>query len=214
VPCSDQYFPEQQSESDPDWLHYLQTYFGAQDPDGEGVQDLQVLGAINLKANTEYLLSVIIENCLEDPCEDITEEIAEEAEEHQFFFAFTNDAFTSPAGNGNIDNASDPINYIGYDGNGNPVGLNTNWTAGNPTTAASFTVRLQHQPDVKTATSGANDGDTDFELQFVLNIQYFFLESLTLTSHTLQSYIRKELHFYDLLTFSLTSFTSTTVNIE
>ena len=143
----------------------------AQDPDGEGVQDLQVLGAINLKANTEYLLSVIIENCLEDPCEDVTEEIAEEAEEHQFFFAFTNDAFTSPAGNGNIDNASDPINYIGYDGNGNPVGLNTNWTAGNPTTAASFTVRLQHQPDVKTATSGANDGDTDFELQFRLTIE-------------------------------------------
>ena len=143
----------------------------AQDPDGEGVQDLQVLGAINLKANTEYLLSVIIENCLEDPCEDVTEEIAEEAEEHQFFFAFTNDAFTSPAGNGNIDNASDPINYIGYDGNGNPVGLNTKWTAGNPTTAASFTVRLQHQPDVKTATSGANDGDTDFELQFRLTIE-------------------------------------------
>ena len=143
----------------------------AQDPDGEGVQDLQVIGAINLKANTEYLLSVIIENCLEDPCEDVTEEIAEEAEEHQFFFAFTNDAFTSPAGNGNIDNASDPINYIGYDGNGNPVGLNTNWTAGNPTTAASFTVRLQHQPDVKTATSGANDGDTDFELQFRLTIE-------------------------------------------
>ena len=143
----------------------------AQDPDGEGVQDLQVLGAINLKANTEYLLSVIIENCLEDPCEDVTEEIAEEAEEHQFFFAFTNDAFTSPAGNGNIDNASDPINYIGYDGNGNPVGLNTNWTTGNPTTAASFTVRLQHQPDVKTATSGANDGDTDFELQFRLTIE-------------------------------------------
>ena len=34
--------------------------------------------------------------------------------------------------------------------------------------AGTFTVRLQHQPDVKTATSGTNDGDTDFELQFVL----------------------------------------------
>ena len=50
-------------------------------------------------------------------------------------------------------------------------GLNTTWTAGDPTTAASFTVRLQHQPDVKTATSGANDGDTDFELQFRLTIE-------------------------------------------
>ena len=141
----------------------------AQDPDGEGVQDLQVIGAINLKANTEYLLSVIIENCLEDPCEDMNEEIAEEAEEHQFFFAFTNDAFTSPVGNGNIDNASDPINYIGFDGNGNPVGLNTNWTTGSASTG-TFTVQLQHQPDVKTATSGSTDGDTDFALTFNLNI--------------------------------------------
>jgi hypothetical protein len=141
----------------------------AQDPDGAGVQELQVLGAINLAANTEYLLSLMIENCLEDPCEDMNEEIAEEAEEHQFFFAFTNDAFTSPVGNGNMDNASDPINYIGFDGNGNPVGLNTNWTTGSASTG-TFTVQLQHQPDVKTATSGSTDGDTDFALTFNLNI--------------------------------------------
>jgi len=141
----------------------------AQDPDGAGVQELQVLGAINLAANTEYLLSMMIENCLEDPCEDMNEEIAEEAEEHQFFFAFTNNAFTSPAGNGNMDNASDPINYIGFDGNGNPVGLNTNWTTGSASTG-TFTVQLQHQPDVKTATSGSTDGDTDFALTFNLNI--------------------------------------------
>ena len=141
----------------------------AQDPDGAGVQELQVLGAINLAANTEYLLSMMIENCLEDPCEDMNEEIAEEAEEHQFFFAFTNDAFTSPVGNGNMDNASDPINYIGFDGNGNPVGLNTNWTTGSASTG-TFTVQLQHQPDVKTATSGSTDGDTDFALTFNLNI--------------------------------------------
>ena len=141
----------------------------AQDPDGAGVQELQVLGAINLAANTEYLLSLMIENCLEDPCEDMNEEIAEEAEEHQFFFAFTNDAFTSPVGNGNMDNASDPINYIGFDGNGNPVGLNTNWTTGSASTG-TFTVQLQHQPGVKTATSGSTDGDTDFALTFNLNI--------------------------------------------
>ena len=141
----------------------------ARDPDGAGVQELQVLGAINLAANTEYLLSMMIENCLEDPCEDMNEEIAEEAEEHQFFFAFTNDAFTSPVGNGNMDNASDPINYIGFDGNGNPVGLNTNWTTGSASTG-TFTVQLQHQPDVKTATSGSTDGDTDFALTFNLNI--------------------------------------------
>ena len=68
-----------------------------------------------------------------------------------------------------MDNASDPIVYNDTDGNGNPVGLNTSWTTAGASTG-TFTVRLQHQPDVKTATSGANDGDTDFELTFDLNI--------------------------------------------
>ena len=141
----------------------------AQDPDGAGVQELQVLGAINLAVNTEYTLTMVIENCLESPCELMNEEIEEEDDEHQFFFAFTNDAFTSPAGNGNIDSASDPINYNDSDGNGNSLGLNTSWTTGSAS-SGTFTVQLQHQPDVKTATSGSTDGDTDFALTFNLNI--------------------------------------------
>ena len=141
----------------------------AQDPDGAGVQELQVLGTINLSANTEYTLTMVIENCLETPCELMNEEIEEEDDEHQFFFAFTNDVFTSPAGNGNIDSASDPLNYNDADGNGNSLGLNTSWTTGSASNG-TFTVQLQHQPDVKTATSGATDGDTDFALTFNLNI--------------------------------------------
>ena len=141
----------------------------AQDPDGAGVQELQVLGAINLAANTSYTLTMVIENCLESPCELMNEEIEEEDEEHQFFFAFSDDAFTSPAGNGNVDSASDPLNYNDVDGNDNSIGLNTSWTTG-VASSGTFTVRLQHQPDVKTATSGATDGDTDFALTFNLNI--------------------------------------------
>ena len=141
----------------------------AQDPDGAGVQELQVLGSINLAANTSYTLTMVIENCLESPCELMNEEIEEEDDEHQFFFAFTNDAFTSPVGNGNLDNASDPINYNDSDVNGNSLGLNTSWTTGSASTG-TFTVQLQHQPDVKTATSGSTDGDTDFALTFNLNI--------------------------------------------
>ena len=143
----------------------------AQDPDGEGVQELVVLDEIQLQAGTNYTLTFDIMNNLESPGEDIGDEIAEEDDEHQIFFAWTEGAFSNPTGNGNIDNASDPVNYNDTDGNGNALGLNTSWTAGDPTTAASFTVRLQHQPDVKTSTSGANDGDTDFELQFRLTIQ-------------------------------------------
>ncbi len=143
----------------------------AQDPDGEGIQELQVLGAITLAADTEYTLTYNIFNNLETPGEDIGEEILEEDNEHQLFYSFTNDAFASPMGNGNIDTASDPVNYNDEDENGNNVGLSTAWTTGSASSGGMFTVRLQHQPDLKSATTGANDGDTDFDLTFELNIQ-------------------------------------------
>jgi hypothetical protein len=145
----------------------------AQDPDGTGIQELQILDAITLAADTEYTLTYEILNAL-DPAdvEDIGNEILEEDNEHQFFFSFTENVFANPTGNGNIDAAADPINYNDADENGNPVGLSSTWTTSSTASSgASFTVRLQHQPDVKTATSGSNDGDTDFALTFALNIQ-------------------------------------------
>ena len=145
----------------------------AQDPDGTGIQELQILDAITLAADTEYTLTYEILNAL-DPAdiEDIGDEILEEDNEHQFFFSFTENVFANPTGNGNIDAAADPINYNDADENGNPVGLSSTWTTSSTASSgASFTVRLQHQPDVKTATSGSNDGDTDFALTFALNIK-------------------------------------------
>jgi hypothetical protein len=145
----------------------------AQDPDGTGIQELQILDAITLAADTEYTLTYEILNAL-DPTdvEDIGNEILEEDNEHQFFFSFTENVFANPTGNGNIDAPADPINYNDADENGNPVGLSSTWTTSSTASSgASFTVRLQHQPDVKTATSGSNDGDTDFALTFALNIQ-------------------------------------------
>ena len=64
----------------------------AQDPDGEGVQELVVLDAINLSSGETYTLTFDIMNNLESPGEDIGEEIAEEDEEHQIFFAWTEGA--------------------------------------------------------------------------------------------------------------------------
>jgi hypothetical protein len=145
----------------------------AQDPDGTGIQELQILDAITLAADTEYTLTYEILNAL-DPAdvENIGDEILEENNEHQFFFSFTENVFSDPTGNGNIDTAADPINYNDQDENGNPVGLSTTWTTSSTASSeGSFTVRLQHQPDVKTATSGSNDGDTDFALTFNLTIQ-------------------------------------------
>ncbi|MEL6533944.1 MAG: GTP cyclohydrolase [Bacteroidota bacterium] len=144
----------------------------AEDPDGTGVQELQILDEITLTSGATYTLTYEILNDLDaDDVEDIGAEILAEDNEHQFFFSFTDGAFSDPTGNGNFDAADDPINYNDMDENTNPVGLSTEWTAGDALTDGSFRVRLQHQPDVKTSTSGVNDGDTDFDLSFVLNIE-------------------------------------------
>ncbi|PWJ42998.1 GTP cyclohydrolase [Sediminitomix flava] len=145
----------------------------AQDPDGEGVADLEVLDSINLSTDTDYTLTFEILNNLDpnDP-EDIGEEIADEDDEHQFFFSFTEDAFSDPTGSGNIDDPDGDINYDDTDDNGNPVGLSTSWTTSTDILEeGEFRVRLQHQPDIKSGDTGANDGDTDIDLTFVLNIE-------------------------------------------
>lgn len=143
----------------------------AEDPDGTGVEELVILDTINLNKNKSYTLTFEIMNNLETPGEDIGEEIKEEDDEHQIFFGFSNDAFSDPLGNGNIDNALDTIIYNDSDANNNPLGLSTGWTTSSSTlTGGNFTVQLQHQPDVKTSTSTSTTGDTDFKLEFVLNI--------------------------------------------
>ncbi len=143
----------------------------AQDPDGPGPLPLQILNDIELVESTEYELSITLFNSIEG--EDITEEIMEEADEHMFFFAFTDDAFTSPAGDGNVDNRPDPMNYNDFDGNNLPLGLSTNWESecseeGNIT--GTFQVILKHQPDIKSETSTVNDGGTDVDLTWDVTI--------------------------------------------
>ena len=145
----------------------------AQDSDGVGAMSLEVVDDINLAADSQYTLTMEILNALDpDDVESITEEIEEEDDEHQFFFSFTEDAFDSPMGDGNIDTASDPVNYNGTDENGNPVGLSTNWTTPAAATSdGSFRVLLKHQPGIKSDTTGSTDGDTDIDVTFTLNIQ-------------------------------------------
>lgn len=153
----------------------------AVDPDGEGVAELEVLDTINLDQGKTYTLTLEILNEEEHEEEgeeeheeehgvDIGAEILEEADEHQLFFAFSDGAFSDPSGDGNIDNASDAINYEDEDVNGNPLGLTTTWTAGAGYPLGEFRVKLMHQPGIKTASTGANDGDADFDLTFVLNV--------------------------------------------
>ena len=141
----------------------------ATDPDGEGPQGLQIDNGITLTAGVTYTLAIDLQNSIEN--ESITEEIEEEDDEHMFFFEFTNDIFSSPAGNGNVDARDDAvINYNDQDGDGLPLGLSTEWTAGAAATG-TFRVILKHQPNIKTATSTATDGESDIDLSFNLTIQ-------------------------------------------
>jgi hypothetical protein len=150
----------------------------ATDPDGEGVQDIKVDGPINLVKGTQYTLALELINGLYNVGEDgynITAEVEEEGDEHQFFFRFSEGAFSSPTGTGNIkDNSSSPagsINYLDKDVNNLPIGLSTSWTSsGVATSAKSFRLVLKHQPDIKSSTSTSLDGESDLDISFVLNV--------------------------------------------
>lgn len=150
----------------------------AQDPDDLGVEELMVNDSITLVSGVTYTLTFEILNAIDpNDIEDVgKDDIAEEDDEHQVFFAFTDGAFSSPMGDGNVDNPANAINYEdedsdAQDGSGNPVGLETSWTAGSELTNGFFTAILMHQPGEKTATSSINDGEPDFDLTFVLNIE-------------------------------------------
>jgi hypothetical protein len=145
----------------------------ATDPDGDGPLPRTLSGPINLVKNVSYTLKITLINELAKPTDpeyDITAEVEEEADEHIFFFAWTNNTFSNPTGNGNVDNSSDAVNYVDRDTKGLPLGLETSWTTINATGTGTFRVILKHQPDLKSATSTSNDGESDLDLTFNLTV--------------------------------------------
>jgi len=146
----------------------------ATDPDGKGPQSIATNGPINLTRNISYTLSIQLINELAkstDPEYDITAQVQEEGYEHQFYFSWTDGVFSDPAGNGNIDNRADKINYKDKDKNNLPIGISTDWKAGTTTsTGTPFRIVLKHQPDLKSATSTFNDGETDLDVTFTINV--------------------------------------------
>jgi hypothetical protein len=145
----------------------------ATDPDGEGVQDIEIDGPISLADNTTYTLTIQLINELADPGDaeyNITEEVEEEGDEHMFFFSWTNNVFSDPTGNGNVDNRDEDVNYNDEDVNGQPIGLETSWTTATAS-SGKFQVVLKHQPELKTATSTSTTGETDLDIEFDIIIE-------------------------------------------
>lgn len=143
----------------------------ATDPDGEGPNGIEITQDATLEANTEYSLTIVLSNSINGV--DISAEVEAEGEEHKFVFEFVDGLFSNPTGDGNIDLASDPINYLDIDSNGLPIGLSTTWTTGDGISVSSGTFRvvLKHQPGMKTENSGYLEGETDIDLTWPITIQ-------------------------------------------
>jgi hypothetical protein len=147
------------------------------DPDGDGPQGFVVNSPLAINKNQDYRLDIILVNGLADPGSaeyDLSGEVAEEGTEHMFFFAWTNNLFSSPVGDGNIDNRADVVDYRGQnskDGNGLPLGLTTIWRTTSTPATGTFRVVLKHLPGLKTETSGVDIGETDLDVTFDLEIK-------------------------------------------
>jgi len=150
--------------------------FTATDPDGEGVQDLQVSGPILLTGGKKYQLEIGLFNDLAEqgsPAYDIGSEVEEEGDEHLLLFKWTNEIFMMPDGGGNIDNRNNPVIYLDTDDAGLPLGLRTEWTtiSGLTPKTGDFRIVLKHQPGTKTATSGMETGETDLDITFSCTVE-------------------------------------------
>lgn len=148
----------------------------ATDPDGDGVLPVTIDDDIKLASNTAYALTIQLHNTLAEPTDDaynITAEVEEEGDEHMFFFGWTNNVFTDPAGDGNVDARADAVNYDGasnsVDENNLPLGLTTMWTTA-ATGTGTFRLILKHQPDLKSETSNSSTGETDLDVTFGIEI--------------------------------------------
>jgi len=146
----------------------------AEDPDGNGVQPWKA-APIKLSPGKKYDLSISLYNGLlkaSDPGYDLTDEIRKKGDEHQFFFKWTNGLFADPAGDGNMDNRNDPVNYVDKDQTGAPIGLKTKWTTKNePSSGGTWQIVLKHQPDLKGSNSSSKDGETDLDITFPITVE-------------------------------------------
>jgi hypothetical protein len=126
------------------------------DLDGDGGMD-PIISADSLKANTVYYGSLQLLNESVDPAADIGDEVVEEGTEHQFFYEVQNSLNLA-------------ITYDDSDANGNPIGMRTWLSTGDPSNG-ELVIILRHEPDKY--ASGVSDGmitnaggETDIEVNF------------------------------------------------
>ena len=126
----------------------------ANDPDGEGIQPIEIKENIVLKENTVYNVTVEISNKSDssNPI-DITEEVKEEGDEHLFCYTIT-DADVS-------------VKRTDSDGK-YEIGIESTWTT-KEASEGKIRMVLKHQPDIKDGTCEV--GDADIDLTYTLKVE-------------------------------------------
>ena len=125
------------------------------DLDGPGGNAPTTFDNINLIANTTYNVQITLLNESVSPVENISVEVEEEGVDHLFCFDLTPSLNLT-------------VNLTDLDDNGLPIGLTTQWsTLGS--SVGTTTIRLKHQPGIKTGQCDV--GQTDIELDFQTIIQ-------------------------------------------
>jgi len=130
-------------------------HFIFRDVDGAG-GNAPVITADTLSHDSIYHVEVVVLNESASPAEDITAEINAESDVHQFFYQ--------------VSGANATVTYADADANGNPIGLETDWTIG-AASNGTLVVTLRHQPDKTAAGVSSGDitnagGETDIEVTF------------------------------------------------
>ena len=126
------------------------------DHDGEHLE-------IELEANSSYNVSMMIYNDTDpDNIEDLTPEIIEEVNEHQIFYAITDEL----SGFSISSASNDPKDSEGY-----PLFQKTTWTTTGET-SGDVVGYLIHEPTSKTGST-RNDfgGAVDFEIEFEVHVE-------------------------------------------
>lgn len=118
---------------------------------------------IELEPNSSYNVSMLIYNDT-DPnnIENVTLEVIEEADEHQVYYAITDELSGFSIASASNDNR---------DSDGNPLFLKTTWTTTGET-SGDVVGYLIHEPTSKTGST-RNDfgGATDFEIEFEVHVE-------------------------------------------
>lgn len=127
-----------------------------EDLDGAG-GNAPTIGAIGLKANKTYNVSLVITDASKTPAVNISDEVKTEGTDHQFFYT--------------INTANVSVKTTDVDANNKPLGLTSTWVTSTANTG-SITLTLKHQPNIKPAAPGnINVGDTDIEATFSVTIK-------------------------------------------